>query len=93
MNIGKVDNTGVACDLTVRPDLLTGCPIFTRLKVGYGYISQKHTSERDIYRSLYALDYLRHKLSVQLDHRIWSRLDRTLEHEMAAAHERLPSVC
>lgn len=74
MNIGKVDNTGVACDLTVRPDLLTGCPIFTRLKVGYGYISQKHTSERDIYRSLYALDYLRHKLSVQLDHRIWSRL-------------------
>ena len=74
LNIGKVDNTGLTLDLSVRPDLLTGCPVFTQLKVSYGYMNQKHTSERDIYKSLYALDYLRHKLSVQLDHRIWSRL-------------------
>ena len=44
------------------------------MKVGYAYIHQKHTTDQPIYRSLYALEYLRHKVVVELSHPIVSRL-------------------
>ena len=45
-----------------------------RIEAGYAFIHQKHETDREIFGSLYALEYLRHKATFQLDHRIWSRL-------------------
>lgn len=83
LNIGKLNNMGFNIDLTLRPaDIFTDAtgtlaPLLrgvTALKVGYAYIHQRHETEHQIYRSLYALEYLRHKFVVQLDHRIAGRL-------------------
>lgn len=74
LNIGKLDNMGASIDATLYlSDLISGCFI-TRIKAGYAYIHQKHETEHDIYKSLYALEYLRHKFTLTLDHHIWSRL-------------------
>ena len=74
LNIGKLDNIGCSADITLNMDeLIPGSPV-TRIKAGYAYIHQRHDTERPVYGSLYALEYLRHKATFQLDHRIWSRL-------------------
>lgn len=44
------------------------------LTMGYFYNYQKRHDNQQIYQSNYALDYLRHKLVVNLNHRIWSDL-------------------
>ena len=44
------------------------------LKLGYAYIHQKHETEHQIYRSLYALEYLRHKFVAELSHPIVGHL-------------------
>lgn len=74
MNIGKLDNMGYSADVTLNLDeLVQGCFV-TRIKAGYAFIHQKHDTDHEIYGSLYALEYLRHKVTLQVDHRIWSRL-------------------
>lgn len=74
LNIGRLNNMGASVDAVVRPcDLLEGCPV-EKVTIGYAYIYQNHETSEKIYRSLYALDYLRHKFVMGLDHRIWSRL-------------------
>ena len=74
MNIGKLDNMGYSADATLNLNELLPGSLLTRFKVGYAYIYQKHDTERSVYGSLYALEYLRHKFTAQLDHRIFSRL-------------------
>ena len=74
MNIGKLDNMGYSADAVFHVDELVEGSFVTRVKVGYAFIHQKHDTDRDIYGSLYALEYLRHKATLQLDHRIWQRL-------------------
>ena len=78
MNIGKLDNTGfnveAGLNLTTLLGLATAAREPVRLKAGYAYIHQKHETGRDIYRSLYALEYLRHKVVVELSHPIVYRL-------------------
>lgn len=74
MNIGKLDNMGYSADAVFNVDELIENSFVTRVKVGYAFIHQKHDTDRDIYGSLYALEYLRHKATLQLDHRIWQRL-------------------
>ncbi len=44
------------------------------LKLGYAYIHQHHETTRSIHRSLYALEYLRHKVVAELSHPVVSRL-------------------
>ncbi len=44
------------------------------LNVGYSYISQKRFDDIEVYASSYALDYLRHKLMVNLNANITSNL-------------------
>ena len=75
MNIGKLDNMGASVDAAVNVGELMHNPFFTRIKAAYAYIYQKHDTEREIYKSLYALEYLRHKFTLQIDHRIVSRLN------------------
>ena len=44
------------------------------LSIGYTYIHQDRHDETAIYKSNYALEYLRNKLVASLNHRIWDRL-------------------
>lgn len=74
LNIGKLDNMGATLDATVNVDELLPHSLLTRVRFGYSYIHQKHETEQAIYKSLYALEYLRHKLTISVDHRIWSKL-------------------
>lgn len=74
LNIGKLDNMGYNADVTVDVAGLLPGSFVTRVKAGYARIHQKHSTDVPVYGSLYALEYLRHKATLQLDHRIWSRL-------------------
>lgn len=86
LNIGKLDNMGfnVECNINVSELLSdsreTNSPLASgevegvRLKLGYAYIYQHHETSQAIYRSLYALEYLRHKFVATLSHPIVSHL-------------------
>jgi len=71
MNIGKLDNMGFSLDLTAR---WPAARWIRQVKVGYAFIHQNHSTQREIFKSLYALEYLRHKLTAQVEHRIVGRL-------------------
>lgn len=74
LNIGKLDNMGYSLEAAVRPEMLwQGCPV-EKVSLGYAYIHQKHETEAEIYKSLYALEYLKHKFTFVVDHRIWRKL-------------------
>lgn len=64
----------------------------TNIRLGYAYINQNHETETEILKSLYALEYLRHKAVFGLDHKIWSKPVGVVERKMAATDERLSSV-
>jgi vitamin B12 transporter len=74
MNIGKLDNMGASLDATLNMDELVSNSFITQIKAGYAYIHQKHKTDEDIYKSLYALEYLRHKFTFSIAHRIFSHL-------------------
>ena len=74
MNIGKLNNMGYNLDATLyMQELIPHCFI-TRVKLGYAYIYQEHKTDATILKSLYALEYLRHKAVFGLDHQIWRNL-------------------
>ena len=74
MNIGKLNNMGYNLDATLyMQELIPHCFI-TRIKLGYAYIYQEHNTDATILKSLYALEYLRHKAVFGLDHQIWKNL-------------------
>lgn len=81
LNIGKLNNMGLNIDAKI--DLGSLAPTLFRtdggtapwlITIGYAYIHQHHETEREIYRSLYALEYLRHKFVTTLSHPIVSHL-------------------
>lgn len=77
MNIGKLDNMGLNVETTTNLTYLLshhGATTPVLLKMGYAYIHQKHETDREIYRSLYALEYLRHKFVAEVSHPIISKL-------------------
>src|SRR5574344_357170 len=76
MNIGKLDNFGASLDLSMQMPQMLDRPGFfiTQIKLGYAYIHQTHETDQAIYRSLYALEYLKHKFTAELDHKIWNKL-------------------
>ncbi|EFM02753.1 TonB-dependent receptor plug domain-containing protein [Hoylesella marshii] len=76
INIGKLDNMGASADFIFRfPEILNRPEFFlTQARLSYAYIYQKHETQTPIYASLYALEYLRHKLTAEVSHRIWRHL-------------------
>ena len=74
MNIGKLDNMGASAEATIHMDKILSQNIIQRIKVGYAYIHQTHETEQQVYKSLYALEYLRHKFTCSVDYHIWSNL-------------------
>ncbi len=76
LNIGKIDNMGVSISVAttlkrLTPTLLSHPP---KLTLGYAFIHQDHDTQQPIFKSLYALEYLRHKVTAQLSQRIWKQL-------------------
>lgn len=67
MNIGKLDNMGLTFNVRYQSNGF-------RYQLGYAYIHQTHTTDRPIYKSLYALEYLRHKVTAEVSHPIYSHL-------------------
>ncbi|MBR5656552.1 MAG: TonB-dependent receptor [Prevotella sp.] len=63
LNIGKLDNMGLSFDANYHHKSFTA-------QIGYAFIHQDHTTDQKIYKSLYALEYLRHKLTLQIGHQI-----------------------
>jgi vitamin B12 transporter len=76
MNIGKLDNEGISTDLTFCIPEITGNSHFfiSQIKLGYNYLHQTHKTDQEIFKSLYALEYLKHKFTAEIDHQIWSNL-------------------
>ena len=73
-----LDNLGAEARVRLDFPQMTGRNIFVRnLEVGYTYIYQHRDGRYPIFTSLYANDYLRHKLTASLHHRIWDRLSAT----------------
>lgn len=74
----KLDNYGVEADATLNLQEFFGERFFLdRLSLGYTYIHQKRHDNTAIYKSNYALEYLRHKFTAGLTHRIWNSLSAT----------------
>ena len=59
------------------PELFNKNTWVRNLTVGYTYIHQKRHDDVQIYKSNYAMEYLRHKFVASLHHRIWDRLSAT----------------
>lgn len=73
-----LDNMGASLAATLSFDnwLGTRQPL-SQLRFSYAYIYQHRRSGEDYYKSNYALEYLRHKMTASLDHRIFSHLSAT----------------
>ena len=76
-NLTEVNNAGFEANISLLPRELTGNKKFfiRKLELGYAFIHQDKDSEE--YISNLALDYLKHKFTVQLDHSIWKGFSAT----------------
>lgn len=78
LNIGKLNNMGFSVDVNgsipLRPISSGRSMRAVSYKLGYAFIHQHHETDAQIFKSLYALEYLRHKVVAEVEHPIWSRL-------------------
>lgn len=73
-----LDNIGLQAEARLQFKELFKKDIFlNNLSLGYTYMHQDRKGKYDIFTSLYADDYLRHKLTATLNHRIFSKLSAT----------------
>lgn len=77
INHTRLNNMGVEASLAFDfPALLSPGFFIKRLLLDYAYIHQEKKTGA-VYKSNYALEYLRHKFTAQLTHTIWSDLSAT----------------
>lgn len=71
----RLDGYGVSAHLRADLSVLLGTrqPL-TALTMDYAWMHRHRRDGEDFYKSNYAMEYLRHKFVVRLDHRIWSAL-------------------
>lgn len=76
----QLDNVGYEADVDFLARELWGeeCPL-RKFGVKYSYISEKSDYQVDVISSKYAMDYLRHKLLLNADGRVWKRLNLSLD--------------
>ena len=73
-----LDNMGIQSEARIDFTKLFKKNIYIRtFSVGYTYIHQNRRDDIQIYKSNYALEYLRHKFVASLNHKIVSRLEAT----------------
>jgi Outer membrane cobalamin receptor protein len=71
----KLDNMGVELSATFNfRSMINENFLINKLHVSYAYIRQQRHDKTEIYKSNYALEYLRNKFVARLDHRIWNKL-------------------
>ncbi|MCQ2222281.1 MAG: TonB-dependent receptor, partial [Bacteroidaceae bacterium] len=70
-----LDNLGAQAEVKMNFSQLTGRNTWMQnLSLGYTYINQTRHDDQQIFKSNYALEYLRHKFTASLSHRIVSKL-------------------
>lgn len=74
----QLDNMGVQVQGKFLFDEMTGRNAWVKsLDVGYTHIRQNRRNGTEVYKSNYAMEYLRHKFVASLHHRLCSRLSAT----------------
>ena len=75
----QLDNVGYEADVDFLAREIWGeeCPL-RKFGVKYSYISEKSDYQVDVISSKYAMDYLRHKLLLNADGRVWKKLNLSL---------------
>ncbi len=75
-NLTEVNNLGIETNITFLPEEVFGESFFIKkVSLGYSYIDQDKSSEG--YISNYALDYLKHKFSAQVSHKLSKNISAT----------------
>ena len=70
-----LDNMGVAADVRVDFAQMPAVGrVLRSFSAGYTYMHQRRHDDVAIYKSNYAMEYLRHKFTATLQHVVWSRL-------------------
>ena len=70
----RLDNRGVEVNADIMPREWNPSCYINKVHVGYAYINQARYDDITIYKSNYAMEYLRHKVTATVDHRIFSAL-------------------
>ena len=70
----KLDNRGFDADVDILPQEWNNAFFISKIHVGYAFTDQKRHDDVNIYKSNYAMEYLRHKLIAIVDHKVYSRL-------------------
>ncbi|NMA74762.1 MAG: TonB-dependent receptor [Bacteroidales bacterium] len=74
-NLLKLNNYGFDASFRLFfPELFGNNSYLTQLSLNYAYLHQDKKDSQEIYKSNYALEYLRHKFIAQLSHRIYGCL-------------------
>ena len=74
----QLDNIGVQVETRFNFNEITSKDTWIKnLTLGYTHIYQKRNDNTDIYKSNYAMEYLRNKFVATLNHKIWKRLTAT----------------
>ena len=75
----QMDNKGAEINLQMLPRQLWGDNALVRkISVQYSYIYEESDYDVDVIMSKYAMDYLRHKVIVSADSKIWKNLNLSL---------------
>ena len=75
----QMDNKGAEINLQMLPRQLWGDNALVRkIGVQYSYIYEESDYDVDVIMSKYAMDYLRHKVIVSADSKIWKNLNLSL---------------
>ncbi len=70
----RLDNRGFDINADIMPREWNPSYYINKVHVGYAYINQARYDDITIYKSNYAMEYLRHKITASVDHRIFSAL-------------------
>lgn len=70
----RLDNRGFDVNADIMPREWNPTYYINKVHVGYAYINQARYDDITIYKSNYAMEYLRHKVTASVDHRIFSAL-------------------
>lgn len=74
----NLDNLGTQARLRMELPEMAGKDTWVRsIDLSYTYIHQERHDDTEIFKSNYAMEYLRHKLTANINHRIFSKLEAT----------------
>ena len=72
-NLTGINTTGIEFSTNLFPEILLKKKIFLT-KIGINYMHTSLNKEESEYLSYYVLDNLKHKLDIEINHKIWNKL-------------------